>query len=377
MDKINLLLKEIIKFLIYGGKLLNKEIIYSILEAGITGAGLIFVIYTFILPITKSFFKPRVEEYRKSREKYLREYHKYDPIKIIEDVDAFNESINKLRELSRKPRWIDKKIIFAFFGYISSSILSIVIIVFNYHGILDLLLLILFVFSSCIFLKVGISTIREMIKYLTNEYANYIAQIEQIEPIPTEIVEKEEILKLPCTFEEEEVGKIPRGWVIERNDSGRIEVTDKIGADGTKKSLKIHSPENSKDNLSAMIKPYKIFTLTYYLYQAVYGDDRGAGIGLMLHKEDIQAIWMAIWKKKLTGFWEGAYRPICDIELNKWYKIVLHVDCSTFSYICIVNDNVKFDGKFRNNVDEINTLKTPGWFKQAERLGYIDEITIS
>ena len=388
----NLTLQAILQ----GGTILEPGTIQAILQASVTGAGLIFTIYTFILPITKSFFKPRLKEYQDNRKDLLDKLNESNPTEIIENFESINENRKKIIEQKKLPSWIDKTIVYAFLGYIFSSIFSILLLnehvkALPYHGSLEIILIMFFIISTLIFARIGCKGLLDIYNYIYFEYNTYLSQIEQVEhlepldiPIKVEVeipLEKHELVEekieiVSYNFERDSVGKVPENWVIEQSMLGSIQVSNEHGAGDTFQSLKIHSPENSRDVIRTSFEPQQKFILVYSLRQEIYGDKRGVGQALMLFLGKTQAIWMAIQKKKLMGFWDGELHEFCNIELKKWYKIKLEVDCDNKEYYCYVDDQLIRRGEFRNDVNYIDTIRTTGWFKQAERIGYIDEIKI-
>jgi len=383
--------------ILQGGTILEPGTIQAILQSSVTGAGLIFTIYTFILPITKNFFKPRLKEYQDNIKELLDKINESNPTEIIENLESINETRNKIIEQKKLPSWIDKTIVYAFLGYISSSIISVLLLneyvkALPYRSSLEIILIMVFIISTFIFARIGYRGLLDIYNYIYIEYNTYLSQIEQVEhvepldipikvedEIPLEKHEEieEEIELVSYNFEKDSVGKVPENWVIEKSMMGSIQVSNEHGAEGTSQSLKIHSPENSQDVIRTSFEPQQKFILIYSLRQEIYGDKRGVGNALMLFLGKTQAIWMAIQKKKLMGFWDGELHEFCNIELEKWYKIKLEVDCVNKEYYCYVDDRLMRRGEFRNDVNYIDTIRTAGWFKQAERIGYIDEIKIS
>lgn len=353
---------------------IEAETVKELLKLSFTGAGFILTLYTLILPMADKFLKPRATEYKKELEKMTEELREIPPTISSEELENLSRKMKTLSKRSQVPSWLGKWFSVPFFGYIISSIISLLYYVIS-NWIINLFLLSSFIISTVILGIIGLKVITGIYGFLNIEYSKEIDKIKiSAHTIIEELREMKEIVTF--NFEGDSVGKIPNNWDIEVTMSGKIEVTNEYAADNTSQSLKIHSPENSRDFITTSFTPLQKFTLIYSLRQEVYGDNRGAGIGLMLYLGDTQVIWMAIWRKKLMGWWEGEYHEICNIKLKRWYKIRLDIDCSKSEYYCYIDEKLSRRGQFRNKADNIDTIKTPGWFKQAERVGYLDEIKI-
>lgn len=387
MNQLNV--TEIFNALLMGANIIEKGAVQSILQTSLGGAGLLLAIYTFIVPITRTFFSHRINEYKNNRKELIDTINDSTPGETLDNLDNLGTMRDKLIKQSKLPRWINKRIIWAFSGYILCSLLSIIITTLHYHGILDIILIIIFLISTLIFFWIGYNCLDYIIIFLNMDYKTIITEVENFQsprlsdasleqPKYIDILPRyEEMNKIVYySFEDDRVGSMPVGWNVYRQMSGTIEVTDDFGAEDSKKSLKIYSPPDSCDMLFTKFKPLDNFSISFYIRQEIYGDERGAGIGLHFYYNNTQAIWFAIWKKRLTGYWEGSYKDIDKIELNTWYKIRLDISCEKSEYYCYINDELVRRGRFRNSVNYIDEIRTVDWFKQAERLGYIDEIII-
>jgi len=80
----------------------------------------------------------------------------------------------------------------------------------------------------------------------------------------------------------------------------------------------------------------------------------------------------------MLTYYDIKHNPICDIELGKWYKIQIKVDCTTGIFSCLVNDKLLVPkGNFRNKVPLINMIRSTGWNRQDLWSTSLDQIRIS
>lgn len=177
-------------------------------------------------------------------------------------------------------------------------------------------------------------------------------------------------------FENDIIGSVPSKWDIEQNN-GIIKIMNMdCGARNSLKYLNITSPYESIDTANREIIPCKKLEIIYYIRQEIYGKN-GVGAGLHYYYGNIEAIWMAISHNELRYFYNKKHYTIKNIEIGKWYKIKIIIDCTKNTFQCYIDDVLKIEkGYFRNRVPIINKIATTGWNKQNTWSTSIDEITI-
>lgn len=344
------------------------------------------VVYSIFMQVSSKYFELRAADFSQA----VKEISNDTPISQL-TLDEIDKIRSKKLEISRKgdiPNWLNKWILYSFLGYIFSAMVAVLYSIFS-SIFYDVFLILSFIVSTLIFTGVGSALIKVMVNILSINYDEYKLKEVETEKIvaskETEVLQElgispelpENMTEIAAfNFEEENVGKLPKNWKLGANMSGTIEVSDDFGAEGTSQSLKIHNPENSRDIIRTSFEPLDKFTLIFSLRQEIYGDKRGVGTGFSIMHGTIQAIWFMITGKKLMGYWEKEYHEFCNIVEKRWYKIRLDVDCEKQEYYCYIDGTLIRRGLFRNKVNYIDTLQSAGWHKQAERLGYLDEIKI-
>lgn len=171
-------------------------------------------------------------------------------------------------------------------------------------------------------------------------------------------------------YEDYDVGsKLLTPWIVKEN-KGKIIVTDKPTSKWkSKKCVKIWSPQNSRTHLRYKFEPLKKVIIDYYLRQEEY-NDIGIGSPFIIESptyikrnnaNDYRAIYMDILQRKLRKDLGSSqrlvYEDICEIELKKWYHIVIDIDCLTHTYICKVN-NRSVKGFIPEEFQSINAIRT-------------------
>jgi len=349
----------------------NSGTIQSILQTSLGGAGIILAIISMVPPIFKHIFGPLIREQNEKIKQTLESVKGLDPTSSANKFNELSKNLKKHSTIPDAPKWFSITLRGSFLTYTVSLILCTFYDPIGSSFILDMTILITFITATILLFIVSWFILNKAYNVMPHKYDEKLK-------ITYDFISGQVKTKLfkEYNFETDVIGQIPQNWNIQSKGSGTIQVTDEDAANGTKQSLFIHSPENSRDTIETIFDPLTKFRLEYSLKQITYGDKRGAGIGLMIYSNGTQAIWMAIWQKLFHGWWDGIYRPIKKISLNTWYKIRVDVDCTKQEYSCYVNDEMQMRGKFRHPVESINRIITPGWLNQAERKGYLDEIRI-
>jgi len=177
-------------------------------------------------------------------------------------------------------------------------------------------------------------------------------------------------------FEDETIGNVPSKWSILRQ-RGELFIQNGIGMDGISNYLVISSPDGSNDYASLITPRLKTLSLTYEFKQDYFRGSR-VGSGVNLFSDSTQAVWLGIRLGGLYYFNEiERYKPIMQVEVGRWYKVSIDLDCNSKLYdVSVNNEKMASNIQFRNEVDFINRISTLNWIKQENWQTCIDNIKL-
>lgn len=161
--------------------MLTQEFVLSIMQASITGAGLVLAIYTLIIPLSRRFFGLRAESVNKDLEK-LKE--KVAKMKIRASYEEREEVENLIKKIGLKqtfPEYLRRGMALSFFGYVISALMSVgwVLNWENHQADFDKLIPFAFVSSTILFLVVGLFSIKDISKTMEQEFEELKKEIEK------------------------------------------------------------------------------------------------------------------------------------------------------------------------------------------------------
>lgn len=165
--------------------MLSQDFVLSLLQASITGAGLVLAVYALIIPIASKLFKSRAETLTELKEEITRISKRID----TKDTKATRNSIARLAEISEEmsskipfPTYLSWGIFLTFLGYIASTLMCIQWLVNPNAPIsehIDRSLPTVFVLSTIIFLVVGTASIKDIYSVMKREFEETKKEIEE------------------------------------------------------------------------------------------------------------------------------------------------------------------------------------------------------
>jgi len=158
--------------------MLSQEFVLSLLQASITGAGLVLAIYTLIIPLSRSLFEHRVhtlltyvEEFKKRAEETKTD---------IKDTENLKNLIDKISETQKFPTYLGLGMAIAFFGYVVSALISVGWLIEWEKPTMDAWLAPTFIVSTVIFLIVGLNSINDIHGVMKREFERIKQEVEDI-----------------------------------------------------------------------------------------------------------------------------------------------------------------------------------------------------
>lgn len=165
--------------------MLSQILVLALLQASVTGAGLVLAVYALIIPIATKLFKSRAENLAGLREEIAKISEKLD----TKDTKDTQKRISRLKtiseELSEKisfPSYLSWGILLTFVGYIASTLMSVQWLANPNATIsehIDQWLPTVFGVTTFVFLIVGIVSIKDIYSVMKKEFEETKKKIEE------------------------------------------------------------------------------------------------------------------------------------------------------------------------------------------------------
>jgi len=164
-------------------RMLSQDFVLALLQASITGAGLVLAIYTLILPLSRRFLEERA---RRTIESLERLKQKVAETKIESKIDAekIEGLVKEVQTWQTYPVYLSLGIAVTFFGYIASALMSVGWILSEDRAstFYDQWLSLVFVGSTFLFLIIGILSINDISQTMKREFEKFKKEIAKPEP---------------------------------------------------------------------------------------------------------------------------------------------------------------------------------------------------
>jgi len=175
-----------------------------------------------------------------------------------------------------------------------------------------------------------------------------------------------------------------KNWEVTTVNEGKIIVTNEIEGVTNTKCMKIYHPINSQAYVRRKFGESKIVNIEYYLRQETYVQD-GYGSPFIIESpskvkingnEDDRPVYMDILNRRIRCGTPEKPEIICEIELHKWYQIILEINCINHTFKCRVNNNM-IEGTFYNSYSVVSSIRTKYFGKNTEWTTYIDNVKVT
>ena len=155
--------------------MLNENIVLGLLQASITGAGLVLTVYALLIPVARQIFQNRTSELKQFLEHYKKESKKLEekiskgkiPSQTTQEIKVYLYLIERKMGL---PDYMRKGMLSCFIGYISSVLMSLLWLLDWYKPMMDAFLPWFFMMATFAFLLVGINAIIDIYLVFKKEY---------------------------------------------------------------------------------------------------------------------------------------------------------------------------------------------------------------
>lgn len=171
----------------------------ALLQASITGAGLVFAAYALIVTLYDRILRQRADKYANVFSRLYKRMQELSNAKVTDEnktnlVETFSDikGLNiKLDSAKSLPKYLRFGIGIIFFGYIVSTFFSVLWLIDLPNA--DYPLLFFFTASTILFLIVGLASIREINSIMVNDYEKILGESLYREAISLGIIDGKQI----------------------------------------------------------------------------------------------------------------------------------------------------------------------------------------
>jgi uncharacterized membrane protein (DUF485 family) len=187
--------------------MLTETVVSTILQASITGAGLIIAIYALITPIMDKIFKERVRLHEKKKQEFDKLKEKIDAESSKKkDFERLTTLSKEIKGIKMFPRYLGVGVLIVFICYMFAATFAYSWLMMSQPArtsVLEFWIVLFFGFSMIGFLIVGMYTIFDVYRAMKGEF-------EKVKK------EKEEVERISKAFEEK--GLVVRGLVKKKRE---------------------------------------------------------------------------------------------------------------------------------------------------------------
>jgi len=142
--------------------MLEENLVLVLLQASITGAGLVLAVYALIIPLTKTFFNYRSERLEKEVKELKEMVAVENPYYETVDLDKIRKRLDRIEKEREIPTYLGLGAGTVFFGYMVSVLMSYGWLAEWQKPTMDFWLPLAFVASTFLFLLMGLYAIKDI-----------------------------------------------------------------------------------------------------------------------------------------------------------------------------------------------------------------------
>lgn len=155
--------------------MLEINIVIALLQASITGAGLILAVYGIIIPIFSKIVRYRITSLT-NLIKQIRDKPASEFLFKEESIEKAKESLDYIDEIRKLPTYFNKAVIFSFLGYIVTTLVCLFWLLNIYKTNIDSWIPWVFGISTVLFGYVGYKTIKDLIGLVKIKHDNLLKE---------------------------------------------------------------------------------------------------------------------------------------------------------------------------------------------------------
>jgi uncharacterized membrane protein (DUF106 family) len=152
--------------------MLTETILTTMIQVGVTGAGLVLAIYALIIPISRRMFIDRARLLRKQIKKFEEQKSNLKPEASDKEFKSLQQLAEKIKETKIFPRYLDIGVFLVFTFYMLLTIMGFTFLSSPLYQTAanELLIIIIFSIANVGFLFLGITTIADISWTMHKEY---------------------------------------------------------------------------------------------------------------------------------------------------------------------------------------------------------------
>jgi hypothetical protein len=156
--------------------MLDENLVLTLLQASITGAGLVLAVYALIVPLSRRFFSYRADEVLNDLEKLKEKASQTDTSISQDDLKDMRDTLDRIEGRKDFPTYLGVGAGFVFFLYILSAFMSIWWVLNWNRAIMESLPLV-FGFATFLFLLMGLFSIKDISQTMKKEFGDLKKQV--------------------------------------------------------------------------------------------------------------------------------------------------------------------------------------------------------
>ena len=161
--------------------MLNDSLVLALLQASITGAGLVLAVYALIIPLSRRFFGYRAEEISEELQELKARIHETNTRISADELIELKAILQKIEIRQTFPTYLSWGAGITFFGYMASTLMSFFWLTDKYRLEVENWLPFTFVISNIIFLILGILSIKDISQTMKREFEELKRRVEEAE----------------------------------------------------------------------------------------------------------------------------------------------------------------------------------------------------
>jgi Sec-independent protein translocase protein TatA len=159
--------------------MLEENLVLTLLQASITGAGLVLAVYALIIPLYKRIFGYRAEDVYETLQKFKEGAREADTLISPEKLSELKAKLTTIEEQRGFPTSLSWGMGITFFGYMVSALMSFFwVTAIDKPTWMDAWLPLAFVGSTVLFLLLGIASIQEISQTMKREFEDLKKEVE-------------------------------------------------------------------------------------------------------------------------------------------------------------------------------------------------------
>jgi membrane protein implicated in regulation of membrane protease activity len=159
--------------------MLSPDFVLSLMQASITGAGLVLAVYALIIPLSRRFFEYRAEEVRKDMQNLKEKVGKTKVSASSQDMAEMRAMVQKISERGTYPNYLALGAGVTFFGYLISAFMSFFWSLELWQYQIETWLPLTFMFTTIAFLLLGLFSIKDISQTMKREFEDLKKGIEE------------------------------------------------------------------------------------------------------------------------------------------------------------------------------------------------------